>query len=163
MSNVRGNLVCEADGTGTVTAQVSGTNVKHDAIVSLNGQDGRALGPGNHSYTLTANFPNGTKVFLNVFRPGTDHDNVLIKVLTVDCPQPTTTTAPPTTAPPTTATVSSNPPVTVPNVSVEPPDSRPTLPATGESTVPGALAAGGIILAGAILVSAARRPRRKVQ
>lgn len=155
MSNINGGLVCNNDGSGTVTAKVSGTNVAQHAVVSLNGQDGRELGPGNHSYTLTATFPNGTDVYLNVQRDGGEK---LLKVLKVDCPQPVATTT--TTAPP---VVSSNPPVTVPNSIVEqrvPRSWEQELPATGDNTVPGALAAGGIILAGAFLICAGRRGRR---
>lgn len=153
MSNVNGRLECLNDGSGRVTADVSGTGVAVSATASLNGQDTITLGPGNHSYTLVGTFPNGTKVNLVVHRNGGDKQ---IKVLTVDCPQPTPTTEPPM--------------VTTPPIVTPPPEPRigtqvvvaqkPSLPETGGTTT-AAFAAGGIILAGALLITAAFQPKRR--
>jgi LPXTG-motif cell wall-anchored protein len=149
MSNVNGSLVCEADGTGTVTAHVEGTEVAVHAVASLNGLGAVELGHGNHSYTLSANFPQGTKVFLNVYRENQDKDNVLIRVLTVDCP-PTpneTTTTTTTVTGQTTTTVAQR-------------ETQPTLPATG-FTGDALLVAGAFGLAGLALMVGSRWPRRR--
>lgn len=155
MSNVDGRLECLNDGTGRVTADVRGTDVAVHATASLNGQDPTPLGPGNNSYTLFGTFPNGTKVQLWVDRESGRKE---IGVLTVDCPQPTPTTEPPVTSTPPIVT-----PPPEPRIGTQvlvPPKDQPTLPATG-GTVQGAFAAGGLILAGALLITAAFQPKRK--
>lgn len=166
MSNINGSLVCKDDGTGIVTAQISGTGVKVHARVSLNGQDEREIaGPTNWSGTLSGTFANGETVYLQVVRSdGTKQ----IKVLTVDCPPPTTTTAPPTTTAttpaPTTPPVS-EPPASVTGslVTVVP---GPTLPKVGQADyVAPAVVSGGIILVAGIVIASVfgRLQRRREQ